>query len=204
MVGLGLLIGMSWSQINKAEVNWQLKIDRKGIQVFQSQQTGYSQKHSKGIVTVKAQPEQLLQLIADLSICDQWLYGCLSAEALDDGLIHMVFKGPLWFKDRDVIMSTTTQKVPTKDRFESEKSQTDQWQVITQSHAAKHINKKYVRINHTEASWLITSVGKDQVQISYELYIDPEISLKRGVNKYNRDAMFLTLRNLRNLLDNQN
>ena len=134
-----------------------------------------------------------MALIEDLSRCHQWLYGCKAAEPFNDGLIHMVFKGPLWFKDRDVVMSTKTEHI----------AENKQWLVTTQSHANKHPNDQYVRINQTQASWLITDIGNDQIEVIYELYIDPEISLKSGVTKYNRDAMYLSLRKIRKLIELQ-
>ncbi len=194
MVGLNCLIGMSWSEIINAKVNWQKKIDREGIQVFQHQQKGFRQKHNKGVITIKTRPERLTALMEDLSLCKQWLYGCITAKQFNDGLIHMVFKGPLWFKDRDVVMSTKTEYITEKK----------QWLVTTQSEANRHPNDYYVRINQTQASWLITEVSNTQIQVTYELYIDPEISLKSGVNKYNRDAMYLSLNKIRKLLEAQN
>ncbi len=173
-----------------AQPSWQLKIDRVGIQVFQQQQAGFKQKHSKGVMVVKAQSEQVMQLLQDLSLCSQWLYGCLSATRHDDGLIHIVVKGPLWFKDRDVVFASETQYLKASD----------QWLITTDNQPKMHPNNNYVRINATVATWILTTINSKKIQISYEFYADPEIKFKSGVNKYNRDALFLTLKQLRKLL----
>jgi len=191
---LGLLLVSGFSMAEQTQANWQLKIDREGIQVYQQQQAGFKLKHSKGVMIVKAQAEQIYQLMQDLSLCSQWLYDCLSAMRHDDGLIHIVFNAPLWFKDRDVVFSSETQHLTASD----------QWLITTDSHPTKYPNSNYVRINKSQAIWLLTAINSHQVQISYELYVDPEIKLKAGVNKYNRDAIFQTLHELRKLLKGLN
>ncbi len=187
---LSLLCFSGLSVAQPAQPSWQLKIDRQGIQVFQQQQAGFKQKHSKGVMVVKAQSEQIMQLLQNLSLCSQWLYGCLSATRHDDGLIHIVIKGPLWFKDRDVVFAAERQHLKASD----------QWLITTANQPTMHPNSNYVRINAIQATWLLTSINSKKIQISYEFYIDPEIKLKAGVNKYNRDALFLTLKQLRKLL----
>ncbi|VAW44085.1 hypothetical protein MNBD_GAMMA02-1150, partial [hydrothermal vent metagenome] len=187
---LSLLFCGGLSVAEPAQPSWQLKIDRIGIQVFQQQQAGFKQKHSKGVMVVKAQSEQVMQLLQDLSLCSQWLYGCLSATRHDDGLIHIVVKGPLWFKDRDVVFASERRHLKASD----------QWLITTDNQPTMHPNSNYVRVNTIHATWILTTINSKKIQISYEFYVDPQIKLKSGVNKYNRDALFLTLRRLRKLL----
>ena len=187
---LSLLIGCCWPQMLKSETEWQLKIDLADIQIYQQQQAGFKLKHSKGVMVVKANAEQIMQLIQDLSLCSQWLYGCLSAQRFDDGLIHIVVKAPLWFKDRDVVFASESRHLAA----------TDQWIISTVNQPFMHVNDNYERVNTTQATWILTPINSKQSRVSYEFYVDPKVKIKVGIDKYNRNAVFLTLRRLRQLL----
>ena len=174
----------------KAGSDWELKIDIGGVKIYQQQRVGFKQLHTKGSVVVVAQAQEVLALMEDLSLCSEWLYGCISAKQHGDGLTQMFLKGPMWYKDRDVVFSTKSHQLEGSG----------QWHLSMQNQPNMHIDSDHIRVKHTDATWLITQLSPTQVTINYELYIDPEIKLRSGVDKYNRDAMFRTLRNIRKLL----
>ena len=174
--------------------DWLLKTDQQGIQIYQQHRhPQFRQLHTLGQVRVSASTEKVLALLRDVNTCNQWLYGCLSGEHKADGLVRMVFDGPLWFKDRDVVFSTERMYV----------SQTGQWLIEARNQAGKHPvkDRRIRRVRHFSASWVITPVGEDSTHVSYEVYMDPGLAVKAGVNKYNRDATFLSLQALRELLN---
>ncbi|TDR20751.1 hypothetical protein C8D91_1729 [Marinicella litoralis] len=171
--------------------NWQLKIDDEGIQVFQQQKHDqYHLLHTKGEFQVTAQPATVFALLRDLTVCQQWIYGCLEAKR-ENEWVHMVFKGPLWFSDRDVVFDIEV-------TFLSEQQQ---WLIQLTGQPQFKPNDDYVRIDDFNASWLLTPIDQNQLLVTYELYMDPGIKLKSGVNKYNRDVTFRTLKNMREMLN---
>lgn len=175
-----------------AESGWQKKIDQHEVQIFQRHlHPKYKQKHTKGLVTVNAQPSAILALLKDTEACPQWVYACLKGKRLADGLILMAFDAPLWFKDRDLVIGSTL----------SVDDQTGMWTLQLHNHPNKYIDHDYVRIKNFSASWLLKPVNNHQTQIIYEVFMDPEISPKAGVDKYNRDAMLKTLVNLKVFLE---
>ncbi len=187
-----ILFGMLFlSSVIHAENQWRKKIDRKGIKVYQQHMhPKYKQWHTKGVMTVEGSSVSALALLKDLSLCSQWVHGCVSAERTSQGLVHMVFKGPLWFKDRDVVFSAVTE----------EHGDSGFWQVSISNQPHQLPAHKHLRVQNMEASWQIIPINDQQTHIIYQFYMDPEIGFKSGVNKYNRDAMYLTLKHMRRML----
>jgi hypothetical protein len=170
------------------EAVWQTKIDKYNIQVKQlKKNTAFKFQHSKGEVTVNATPSMVFALLNDYEACELWVYNCLSAERINQDLVHMVFRGPLWYKARDLVFSYTVSYLPEKQ----------QWLLKMSSEASKFPNINFVRINTFSASWLFTPINNKKLHLLYEVYVDPEINLTPAVNKYNREAMFTTLRRMR-------
>ncbi len=182
------------SSLTHAENQWRKKIDRKGIKVYQQHQhPKYKQWHTKGVMTVQGSAASVLALLRDLSVCSQWVHGCISAERTHQELIHMVFKGPLWFRDRDVVFSAAAE----------EQADTGSWQILITNRPHQLPAHDHLRVQNMEASWQIIPVNDQQIDIIYQYYMDPEIGFKSGVNKYNRDAMYLTLKQMRLMLQKE-
>ncbi len=177
-----------------AEPQWRKKIDRNGIKVYQQHlHPKYHQWHTRGVMTIDGTPASVLALLQDLSVCAEWVYGCLSAERTTHDLVHMVFKGPLWYKDRDVVFSTDAQQQPDSGF----------WLVTISNQAHRLPGHDHRRVQHLEAFWQIMPVNDQQTTITYQLYLDPDIGFKSGVNKYNRDAMYLTLKHMRSMMQQE-
>ncbi|WP_223787129.1 hypothetical protein [Marinicella meishanensis] len=178
-----------------AEPAWQKKIDQDDIRIWQRHQhPQFKQWHTRGVVLVPGDREVVLDLLRQTEHFPSWVHGCEAAENLAGGLIHMVFEGPLWFKDRDVVFSHRTTELTAPPGWLIE--------VVNQPH--QHPGKQQLRMQNMAASWQLRQISPDQVQVVYELYMDPEIGFKSGVNKYNRDAMFLTLKQMRERLTDPN
>ena len=187
MLPLWIFLGACYPWPTSAS-QWQEKIHRDGILIEQQQRhKKFRQMHTRGQMKVQAKPTAVLALLQDLPACQQWLYGCRSAKRLPNGLVHMVFDGPLWFKDRDVVFVTESQH----------DSSTGAWKIAITSQAHSALESKAIRIKQASASWVLQPMASGQLQITYELYMDPQIRLRSGVNKYNRDAMFRSLKALR-------
>lgn len=186
-----VVCGLLHAVVVVAEPAWQKKIEQEGIRISQRHEhPRFNQWHTRGEVLVPGQTEAVLSLLRQIDQFHTWVHGCEAADKMTDGLIHMVFEGPLWFKDRDVVFSYLT----------TELSNPAGWliEVLNQPH--QHPGQDHVRMHTMSASWHLSQVSPNQVQVVYELYMDPDIGFKAGVNKYNRDAMFLTLKNLRQRL----
>lgn len=186
---IGLLL---WPGMLPAD-DWKLRVDETGIQVYQQHRhPQFRQWHTLGLVRLNVSPAAVMALLRDLSACSQWLYGCLSAQELPGDLLRMVFEGPLWFKDRDVVFRTEWVYLPV----------TRQWliQVINQADQHPSKNRRVERLHSFSASWLLTEVSAEVTHVSYELYMDPGLAVRAGVNRYNRDAVYLTIAAMRELL----
>ncbi len=185
----GLLLIMVCLATQVRADDWDLKIKRQDIHVYQQQQAGYKQKHSKGVMTVNSKLASVFALLVDLDACARWMFACLEASRHDPDYIHMVFDGPMWFKTRDMVIKTDIQLLPG-----------NQWLVTITSHPDLKPGQSHVRIRQTSASWLLTAVDAGRTQIIYTLYMDPEVKLRTAVNKYLRDSVYLTLKNMRQQL----
>ncbi len=185
----GLLVICSLG-VQARGAEWALKIKRNDIQVYQQQQAGFKQKHSQGVVTVDNHLAAVFALLADLDACSEWMFACLKARKHGDDFIHMVFDGPMWFKTRDMVIKTEIAWL----------RDTKQWLITITNHPHLNPGTEHVRVKHTAASWLLTVVDGSKTQIIYTLYLDPEVKLKTAVNKYLRDSVYLTLKNMRTQL----
>ncbi|MGJ8663424.1 MAG: hypothetical protein ACSHWU_07230 [Marinicella sp.] len=179
----------------EAKSTWKEKINRNGIKVYQQHlHPQYKYFHTKGVMTIKAKPAAVIALMKDLKTCEHWVFSCLSATYLTTqnkkgSTVHMTFEGPLWLKDRDVVFSIETEQLAD-----------EQWLMKIKNQSALFPNNKFVRIQETEASWLLTPVANGELLVTYEIYMDPQTSFKAGVNKYNRDATYNTLLNMQKML----
>lgn len=166
-----------------ADEGWQLITEKEGVSIYQKQMAGYPFKHTKGVVTVKANVAMVFALMNDLAACKQWVFGCLEGKRLDDDSIYLVFKGPPLFNDREMILVSKVAYLKN----------TEQWLITVENVKHDPLNENHVMVRSMQAEWIITTQPNNELTIEHTFYIDPNVSVKWGANRYNGRAIFQTL-----------
>lgn len=170
---------------------WQLVADKKGITIYQLQQPGFPYKHTKGVITVNAKPAMIFALLNDFTVCDQWIYGCLEGRRQANDDIYLVFKGPPFFKNREVVLHSRVAYL----------AETGQWLIAVENKPQPKVNDNHVMVRSLQAEWLLTAKSTHETTIEHTFYIDPNVSVKLGANRYNSRAIYRTLLQMPKMLE---
>ncbi len=174
----------------QAADDWQLVTDKYGVQVYQKQEHGLPFKHTRGVLTVQAKPAMVFALLNDFAACSQWIFGCLEGRRQEDNSIYLVFKGPPFFNNREVVLSSNVQYLKA----------TGQWLIVIENIPNQAVNDDHVEIRTMQAQWLLTPQSANELTIDYSFYIDPNVSVKLGANRYNSRAIYRTLLQMKTML----
>lgn len=176
---------------------WRLEKNEEGIQVYLRDTVGSALKSFKGTMTIKSSLSSLLKVIKDTDSYPRWLHNCQSAKNLkqngnSNSINYVVTNMPWPVADRDlVVASSLTQNKSTK-RIEIKLQAKPKF-------LAKVAGK--VRIEKMNGRWLLTPTGNDNINVIYEMSIDPGGNIPKWVvNSMALDLPFYTLRNLRKIV----
>lgn len=177
-----------------ASERWTLAKQENGISVYLRRQPASALKAFKGVVTIPTTLGSLVALLEDTSNYPAWLFNCTSAKTIrtigkQQSWNYVVSDMPWPVADRDSVTHATLTQDPS----------TRQVRVKLQS-APTSVAKRpgLVRIERMHGYWLMTPKPGNQVEIVYEMVIDPGGSLPKWlVNTMVVDLPFYTLANLR-------
>ncbi len=170
--------------------DWELVTDKNRVKVYQQQQPGLPFKHTKGVITIQAKAAMVFALLNDFAVCDQWVYGCLEGQRQADDSIYLVFKGPPFFNNREVVLKSQVNFLDA----------TGQWLIAVENVPNQNINPDHVEVKSMRAEWLLTPRSDQEITIEHSFYIDPNVSVKVGANRYNSRAIYRTLKQMRKML----
>ncbi|WP_040296563.1 hypothetical protein [Alcanivorax hongdengensis] len=184
-----LLLG---SSVAGADSQWQ-PVDkgdkRTDISTFERPVKDSEVKAFRGVTEVHASVLSLLAVMADASVCDQWLYQCQSLELRDNHRAYIQFKGIWPAKDRDALI-------------ESDASQDSKTGAVTiASHAVKGEpdHKGLVRVAALRDRFVFTPLKDGWTRVEFETYIDPGGNVTGIANTISHDAPRETLKGMRKL-----
>ncbi len=184
------------TSLAEADTQWRLEKDEEGIQVYLRDTLGSALKSFKSTMTVKRSLSSLLAVIEDTGSYPRWLHNCRSAKTLkqtsDTQLVNYVVTDMPWpVADRDAVISASRTQNKSNKRIE------------IKLHAEPNLIAKVagkVRIEEMRGRWLLTPVAKGQVNVVYEMNIDPGGNIPKWVvNSMAVDLPFYTLEKLREI-----
>ncbi len=155
-----------FSQDNK--YGWILKKSEKGINVYSRKTANSAFKEVKSVVYIKTSLSSIVTLIYDWENYPNWVYKCGASVKLKiakDTIVHYQTVIVPWpFENRDFISTT----------FFSQDKLTD-IVTITSICSPKFIPevKSHQRIKELKAEWTLVPLKEGNVQITYQLFVDP-------------------------------
>ena len=172
--------------------DWKLVKNQDGVQVFHMKKEGFKLKHHKATTTINTNVSSLLAVFRDTQACPSWVYNCISNQLIgkinDSELIfYTIIDSPLFFKNRDMYL---------RSHFTYHTNNQNIVILLKPHTAGVSPNKENVRITEISMIWTLVPITENETRITYEIYLDPVMPLKKIVNKFILDSVFHTLKNL--------
>lgn len=194
-----LLLGSStaYAQWQDAELNWKLKRDRKGIQVFLSKVPGSKFRAVMSMMELKAEPTQLAALVMDLENCPNWASMCKSAEVIErispsETYVHSINNAPFPVRDRDMVAHV-------KWHYDEISGKIFMRSDATPERLAK--KKGLVRVQYASSEWHFTPKENGMVLVENYAHVDPNGKVPAWLtNLLIIESPYKTLRNMRKLI----
>lgn len=193
---LMLVILLFSSSTLSAANDWRLEKDEENIKVYLRDTAGSAVKSFMGKTRVKTSLSALLSVLNDSINYPRWLFNTRSAKTIsrkgDDLLTNYVVTNMPWpVADRDAVIVSKRTQNPSNKRVEIKLSNNP-----TQVPKVKG----KVRIENLKGRWLFTPINKNEVDIVYEMSIDPGGNIPKWVvNSMTVDLPFNTLKNLKRI-----
>jgi hypothetical protein len=194
---LNSLTVKSFAESSEDSLDWELRKDKNGIQVYTREHDGERILEYKAITIIHADLNCLIDLINGVDEYPSWTANCESAEiyeVINDStrIEYMTTAVPWPLADRDVVMKFTIVK-HTKDYFEA---------ILTSEPDAVPEQDKYVRIVISEGIWIFKQIDDERVEIYHQFYSDPGEGIPMWiVNMFIVSGPYKTLLNLKKLCD---
>jgi hypothetical protein len=155
-----------FSQDKKNE--WQLKKSEEGINVYSRKTENSAYRELKSVFYVKSSLSSIVSLIQDWESYPKWVYKCgkcVKLKVSKDTIIHYQNVIAPWpFENRDFISNT----VLSQDKITNIVT-------INAFNNPKFIPEveSHLRITEMRATWTLIPLKEGNVQISYQLFINP-------------------------------
>jgi hypothetical protein len=178
---------------------WQLKSDKDNIKTYSKSVPGSKINAVKVESVFTASLSQLVSALLDVASYDKWIYNSKSTRLLKQVspsevyyYSEVIFPWPT--ANRDFVSHVTvSQDIPSKT-VRIEAINVAGWE------PPKH---GIVRIDRSEAKWIITPLANDKVRIEYELQTDPGGDLPAWlINPFASKGLVETFKHLREWLKN--
>lgn len=192
----GLVLVLFLSGISYASDDWRLEKDKENIKVYIRNTPNSAVKSFMGKMRVKTNLTALVSILNDTPNYPRWLFNTQTAKTIsrtsDEISTNYVVTNMPWpVADRDAVIVSNRTQNPANKRVE----------IILSAVPLKIPKVKgKVRIENLKGRWLFTPVNNNQVDIEYEMSIDPGGNIPKWVvNAMVVDLPFNTLKNMRKL-----
>jgi len=182
-----LLLASTYAQAKwrDTELNWKLKRDRNGVQIYLSKVPGSKFRAVLSVMEIEATTTELAALVMDLDNCPNWASMCRSARIIErisalETYVHSVNNAPFPVRNRDMVA-----RVMRSD--------------ATPERLAK--KKGLVRVQHASAEWYFIPVGNGKVRVENFAHVDPNGKVPAWLtNLLIVESPYKTLINMRKLV----
>ncbi len=178
------------------DLEWTLKRDRNGIQVYLAKMPGSKFRAILSTMEVDVPPQELAALVMDLENCPNWAAMCKSAEVVEqispsESYVRSVNDAPFPVRDRDVVAKVEW----FYDR--------DSGKIFMHSDATPQKipkQKGLVRVNVASSEWHFTPQENGKVLVENYAHIDPNGKIPAWIlNLMIVESPYKTLKNMREL-----
>ena len=157
------------SQHVDSDLNWKLKKDRNGIQVFFSDVARSKFRAVLTVMRVQSSAKSLAALVMDFDNCSEWAAMCKQARVYrrvsdHEAYVYSLNNGPFPVRDRDVLAKMTWSRDKASGRISMSS------QAVTDV-APK--TKGVIRIESAISEWHFTPEGNNTVLVENYVHIDP-------------------------------
>lgn len=156
------------AKIDFDNLQWETQIDRDNLKVMTATVPEQSIKAFRGISTYNTTIPQLVATITDMENFTNWVAGAKKAEVVKrlgakSQAAYYVNDFPFPAKDRDWVF---VQRIET----------------ISEEKVKIHVGiandlvpetDDYTRVDQAQGTWILEKTGPDQVQLTYEMHVDP-------------------------------
>ena len=194
---MALLISFqAHAQLKEADLEWKLKRDRKGIQVYLARVPDSKFRAIFSTMEVEVPPLELAALVMDIENCSNWASMCKSAEIIErvsasESYVYSINDAPFPVANRDVVANVHW----SLDR--------NTGVVSMRSDAVPNkLSKKkgLVRIQNASSEWHFTPKENGIVLVESYAHIDPNGKIPSWlINLLLVDSPYKTLKRMRKL-----
>lgn len=186
-----ILLLLFISTVSHAE-SWQLEVDKEGIRVYLSTPQGSSFKAYRAETTIKAQPQAIASLLADMPLSCRLMFGCKQARLIKqegyDYWAYSQIKATWPVSDRDLSLHS---------RAELDKDGTI---TVTMSALPQNVPavKDHIRITKLDGFWKFIPVDAQTTKVIYQVAAEPGGGVPAWLaNQFVVDGPFKTLKAIR-------
>jgi len=181
----------------EADLEWKLKRDRNGIQVFLSKVPGSRFRAVMSVMEIQAKPKELAALVTDLDSCPNWAAMCKSAKIVErisasESVVYSVNDAPFPVRDRDIVAHVKWRYDPTNGKIS-----------MRSSAKPDGLPKKKgaIRVQYASSEWHFTPKGDDRVLVESYAHVDPNGKVPAWlINLLIVESPYKTMKNMRKLI----
>jgi len=186
------LVAGSVQAVEDQEPVWELAKSKGGVKVVQTDVANSRFKATRGTLLSDAKLFDALAVLRDVEACKDWLHKCKYSEVISEvstvqSIYYMVIDSPFVLKDRDTYVKSTIFYNAQEKAFHID---------ILGVEDMKPAHKKRVRVLGLTGSWIIEQRGPKQIQLIYEVHMDPQVSTASAANSTLATSVLETLINV--------
>lgn len=182
----------------RAQDDWKLKTDKDGIRTYSRKAEDSRINAIKVEADFTAPLSRLAFIIADVASYDDWVFNSSATRLLkqvspSELYYYSEIKFPWPAANRDFVSHITILQDPQTKTVLINATNVAGWEPV---------KKNIVRINNSVGKWTIRPLGKETLNVVYELQADPGGGLPAWlINSFSSTGMVETFKNLRGLLN---
>lgn len=179
------------------DIEWDLRSDKEGIQVYTGDVDGSKLKAVKAYMEIEVSLGEIVALVRDPEACPDWAELCKLSEHLEvtsetEMLVYTLNDLPWPVSDRDAVAQILWSQDPQTLKVEMSAKVTPE---------GKPRRKGTVRIGYGVTGWSFTPLGNGRVAVESLAHLDPGGATPAWLtNRLLVDAPHQTLSNMRELL----
>ena len=171
---------------------WEPVKSRAGVNVLQKVVADSPFKATRGIMLSSAGLFDVLAVLKDVDACREWLHKCKHGEVVSqvsvgEHIYYTVIDSPLILKDRDTYIHSVVTYDADKKSLHID---------MTGAENTAPPKKKRVRVLDFKGYWLIEHHDEDQIRLTYEVHMDPQVSTAGAANSNMVTSVLETLRSV--------
>ena len=174
------------------QTGWHTVKSGAGVEILQRDVPNSPYKATRGTLLSNAGVFDVLAVLGDVEACPRWLHKCKLGKMVEeisegDHIYYTVIDSPFLIKDRDTYVRSVVTYEP--------ESQSLHITMTGAENTAPPADKR-VRVLDFRGRWLIEPQTGDQIRLTYEVHMDPQVRTIGAANSTMATSVFETLKNV--------